>query len=258
MDDNPYTLTYVAAFIDIYPDQEVKDFIKKPNNMRYETFKQIAKTKVPIVVFLDPQSAKEVEAFQDECNLHIVPIRYEELITYQDIKDFNLQLPGSRCTKKDTLEFMVIMNAKAEFMKRAKDINPYNTNHFAWMDFSLAYVFKDPENTNKYLQELCHRQFVTPLYAVPGCWKKMVGIDYIFHAICWRFCGGFYVADKDSVEDFYNLYRKQFGRIMGEKGRIFWETNFWAILEIDHNWSPTWFPADHNDSICRIPDSCFI
>jgi hypothetical protein len=256
--EQAHTLTYVTAFIDIYADEQVKDFIKKPNAMRYETFRQLAKTKIPIVVFLDPVSAKAVEEFQDECNLHIIPICYQELITYKDIYDLTLDLPGSRCPKKDTVEFMTIMHAKSEFMKRAKDRNPFHTNHFAWMDFSLAYVFKDPTSSNKYLQELCYKQFQPTLYVVPGCWQKNVGISYLFQAINWRFCGGFYVADKDSIENFYNLYRTHFRRIIKEKGKMFWETNFWAILEIDHGWSPTWFAADHNDSICRIPESCFI
>jgi hypothetical protein len=254
-----YTITYVTAFIDIYADQAVKDFIKKPNTMRYETFRQLAKgKKIPIVVFVDPESAKIVAEFQHECNLHIVPIYYDELITFQDIKDLELELPNARCTKKDTVEFMTIMNAKAEFMKRAKDINPFNTHHFGWMDFSLGYVFKDHENTYKYLQDICHRPLQTPLYVVPGCWQKGVGIDYIDHAINWRFCGGFYVADAKSVEDLYNLYRTHYRRMVKDKKKILWETNIWALLELDHSWNPTWFLADHNDSICKIPESCFI
>ncbi len=253
-----FTLTYVTAFIDIYPDQAVKDFIKKPNTMRFETFRQLAKTKIPIVVFADPTSAKAIEEFQDECLLDIRPIAFEDLVTYKEINDIVLDLPPNRCTKKDTIEFMTIMHAKSEFMKYAKDVNPFHTKHFAWMDFSLAYVFKDHENTYKYLQELCTKQFQPTLYAVPGCWQKNVGVHFLFQSINWRFCGGFYVADTNSIEHFYQLYRKHYRRILKDKGKMFWETNFWMILEMDHGWTPTWYLADHNDSICRIPDSCFV
>jgi hypothetical protein len=254
----PYTLTYVAAFLDIYPDQAVKDFIKKPINMRFETFRQIAKTKIPIVVFLDPQSAQYIQDFKDECNLHIIEIPYENLTTYKDIKDLQLNLPPSRCTKKDTVDFMVIMNAKAEFMKRAKDSNPFHTTHFAWMDFSLGYVFKDHENTYKYLQELCYKPLKTPIYAIPGCWQKGASVNYIHQTINWRFCGGFYIADAESIEEFYTLYRRNFRTLCEKSGVMIWETNIWALLELYCNWNPTWYLADHNDSICKVPDSCFL
>ena len=37
-----------------------------------------------------------------------------------------------------------------------------------------------------------------------------------------------------------------------------WETNVWTFLELNTDWNPSWFLADHNDSIIQIPDEFFI
>jgi hypothetical protein len=36
---------------------------------------------------------------------------------------------------------------------------------------------------------------------------------------------------------------------------LVWEVNTWAILEHYYGWTPTWFQANHDDSIVRIPSN---
>jgi hypothetical protein len=52
-------------------------------------------------------------------------------------------MPENRSQMKDTREYMALMNSKVEFMKDAVLRDPYGTTHFAWLDFSVNYTFKD-------------------------------------------------------------------------------------------------------------------
>jgi hypothetical protein len=51
-------------------------------------------------------------------------------------------MPENRSQMKDTREYMALMNSKVEFMKDAV-CRILMALHFAWLDFSVNYTFKD-------------------------------------------------------------------------------------------------------------------
>jgi hypothetical protein len=146
------------------------------------------------------------------------------------------------------------MNAKIEFVKIAIDMNPFESDHFAWIDFSICHVLKNTESSLKYLHMVSQSALKTPLLLFPGCWTKGMGAENIHDKVNWRFCGGFFIGDKESLKEFYSLYRESFPRYLNETKKLVWEVNVWHKLEFD-GWKCTWFQADHNDSIIRIPSS---
>lgn len=225
--------------------------------MRYENFKKVAETGIPIIAFLDPQSVEVVKEF-NLSNLFPVCITLEELETHQMIQNIPFTLPEHRCPKKDTVEFMTIMHAKAEFLHRATQINPFQTKCFAWMDFSLSYIFKEMDKSLEHLIFLSKQNYKEKLFVIPGCWSKGDRLDNIWNQIHWRFCGGFFIADQQSIQEFYTLYKDTLFNILSEKKKMIWETNIWALFEMYYNWNPTWYLADHNDSIHKVPYSCFL
>lgn len=224
--------------------------------MRYEHFKKVAQTGIPIIAFLDPQSFEVVNSFQLP-NIYPISTTFEELETYQMIKDIPFTLPEHRCPKKDTVEFMTIMHAKAEFMYKAILQNPFGTKTFAWMDFSLSYIFKDMEKSLEHLVFLSKQNYKEKLFVVPGCWAKGDRLENIWNQIHWRFCGGFFIADQQSIQEFFTLYKDTLFNILSEQKRMIWETNIWTLFEMYYNWNPTWYQADHNDTIHKIPSSSF-
>jgi len=91
---------------------------------------------------------------------------------------------------------------------------------------------------------------------VPGCWSKGQGADSLAAAVNWRFCGGFFLGDRASLEDFHARYRKEFPAFLAESGTLTWEVNVWHALEL-RGWACEWYTADHNDSILRVPPHLF-
>ena len=92
---------------------------------------------------------------------------------------------------------------------------------------------------------------------IPGCWSELptdLNTSTVLNSIHWRFCGGFFMGDRDSVMDFCTLYQTHFPRFLKEFSYMTWEVNFWAYMEHKiTGWKPQWYAADHNDSILHIP-----
>jgi hypothetical protein len=247
---NMVNTTFVTAYFEIYPPNSNN----KSREMRFENFSKLAKTNIPIIVFTDKESRP---FFDDYPNLTFVVIDFKELETYKETMKIGVKtLPEKRCMKKDTLEFMILMNSKAEFMKKAIDIA--NSTHYCWLDFSILYVFKDVEYSLNYLKDFSQKTLQPTLFAIPGCWEIGTFQNLLWNSINWRFCGGFFVADRESLISFYSLYREVYQKILFLSGRMTWETNIWHILEMEYNWKPNWFKADHNDSICQLPIEWFV
>ena len=90
------------------------------------------------------------------------------------------------------------MNSKIEFVRRAMEVG--TTSHYAWIDFSIAHVFRNSE-TLLYLGMLGRTQLRKGLW-FPGCWTSPSnGLDHVN----WRFCGGFFVGDRDSYQPLIQL-----------------------------------------------------
>lgn len=243
------TVTHVTAYLDL------KDGSKKTRSHEtcFQHFREIAKAGIPTVVFLSRNFEKEAFELSSEFPTICVEfIDIEELETYKEAYRVALKQPSTPAPEKDTKHFMILMNAKIECMKRAIDKDPFRTSHFAWIDFSIHYVFRDPLATVAKLREQASGSFV-PCLVFPGCWEKDVGYSYVRQSIHWRFCGGFFLGDKDSLLRFSELYRKEFAGILEKSGVMLWEVNVWSILEKEYGWNPSWYKAGHDDSIVNVP-----
>lgn len=168
-------------------------------------------------------------------------------------KRAHVDLPAHRNGDKDSYEYLVYNHAKAELLEDAISENPWNSSHFAWLDFNLAKLFKKPE-TLDWLGILGKRKYPPKLMAVPGCWDKYTdaNVGSAATSIHWRFCGGFMMGDEESVLEFVAAYRRYFPAFLDEYATLPWEVNFWAWMEYKGYWSPDWYRGDHNDTMLYL------
>jgi hypothetical protein len=141
------------------------------------------------------------------------------------------------------------MNAKAELVYRTMSLYPL-VQTFAWIDFSIFHVVHQ-EDTAAYLHMVSQLRLKNGLH-MPGCWPVQ---DIPFDRVQWRFCGGFFIGSRPSIEQLYSLYRTHFRELVLTYG-LSWEVNVWAYLE-QHGLRTNWYKADHNDSMLRIPSDRF-
>lgn len=242
--------TFVTAYLDLHEDRSKDKSIDKC----VEHFTNLIKINIPIIVFLSKTFIEKIRNIATP-NLHIIEIELEELTIFKQTMQVNsLNLPSNRTFHHDTLNFMILMNSKIEFIHRAISINPFITEQFAWIDFSICHIFKNLNKTLPYLYTLSNTKLKKGLY-FPGCWDKNVGYSFVYDNVHWRFAGGFFIGDTNSLESMYNLYMDKFPIILNTHKRMLWEVNIWSILEQEYGLSPIWYLADHNDTIVHIPPS---
>ena len=252
-------VTFVTSWIHIYKDIV---FDNKTNDWRFENFDIILRTGIQICIVVSPDFYdKMVELSARYENLKIIEcIPLEETLVYKicdSIKNDGIELlmPTNRHSSKDSYEYLVLINSKIQFIKTAIEHNPWNSTHFAWIDFSIAYVLRDKVRSTEYLKMLSDRTYPDKMLVVPGCVGKFNEDKYgeLYDNPYWRFCGGFLLGDKESLLSFYDLYFEHFENFLREHRHMVWEVNYWAWLEGTKGWSPTWYCADHNDSIFCLP-----
>lgn len=242
--------TFVTAFLDLDEDR-TKD---KSFDTCFNLFEQLVSTEISLHLFISPSLADRITPRK---NVKVEQVTLTDLFTYDEYKEVeNVSLPERRTVHHDTSHFLVLMNAKIEFMEKAIRANHFPSTHYAWIDFSIFHVLHDKEKSTAYLQLLHQTALKDKLLAFPGCWQKGYGADTLFHQINWRFCGGFFIGDTTSILNMYKLMRSVFPELVRTKG-LTWEVNVWHYLELYHGLDIQWFSANHNDSIIRLPQTFF-
>lgn len=247
--------TFVTAYLKVY-DEEYD--ISRTFENRLNHFMLLLELGINICIFTEPELRNKFNELETKYkNLKIIKsLSINDLELYK-IGNENLELcnlPDNRNEMKDTKNYMFLMLAKLEFLKKAIDINPYNSEYFAWFDFSLPYIFKDMNNTLFKIKNISNIEFKEDFIYLPGCWNfKINNIDYLTNNIVWRFCGGFLIGDKRSLIHFYIISHDYFLSFLSQTRKLVWEVNYWAWLESLGLIAPKWYLADHNDTIVDIP-----
>jgi hypothetical protein len=197
-----------------------------------------------LVVYINPHLIDRMkEAYG---SIAFLPVVFEELHAQNFAK---LPLPENRFASKDTAEYMVVINSKTELVVRAiNDPDLKKTTHYCWIDFGIAHISQTPEAMLERVREqLDDRELKASFLTLPGCW------DYIpadlFNSVSWRYCGGFFLGDRQSIIDFENLARLALRSVP----KLIWEVNVWSFMEQNLGWKPLWYFALHDEGMFRLP-----
>lgn len=258
-----YSITFVSAYFTL---KETPYFTHSNHDLwDPELLMDIVSIGVPVCLYIGkdcPQESLFLEWETSYPNFRVMPYRADYRDSWVHLQctevlktGIAVGLPTKRNFNKDTYEYLVYMNSRVELMEDAISENIWDTTHFAWVDFNITKLFKHKEPTLAYLANLANREkgYLAPsVLAMPGCWSKPATTDSLGADISWRFCGGFFMGDEDSLYDFGEKYRDHFATFL-EKYRVLpWEVNFWAYLESAHGWNPTWYKGDHNDTMVHV------
>ena len=257
-------VTFVTCWFHLYKKVAFDD---RTVEWRFKHFEVILKTGIQICIYVDNESYPKIcELAQQYANLRVMASQDLEDTDFYKIyetvrgENIDLVLPQERHNVKDSLEFMILMNSKLQFMNDAIAKNPWNSTHFGWIDFSIAYILSDPLRFTEHLKMLSVQTYRERILVIPGCVSEFDGKDY--NALCempyWRFCGGFFISDKQSMTEFHDLFYTHCPEFLRKHKRVVWEVNYWAWLEYEKGLKVTWYSADHNDSIVYLPAESFL
>jgi hypothetical protein len=245
---------FVSCFINLNEERPLDKHI----GTHFANAHKVIDTGVPVALFVSPCYSSHVNKhFSGAKNLVVYPIDFNSLELVKACAGLSLSLPTVRNEKHDTTNFLLLMNAKIEFMTRAILLSEGKHSHVAWIDFGIAHIFKDAWSSSLRIRQINDSKLKEKFLVFPGSWKKDERVDQIWSHVNWRFSGGFFLGDKQSILDMFEMTRQNFIRTIAERGVLIWETNFWAYAEQQGLFTPSWYHGDHNDSILAIPDEFF-
>jgi hypothetical protein len=245
-------ITFVTAIYDIYNEKDFDE--RKTKENRIARFEELASTGIQISLFCCNKYNELLKETLNKYNnvklLEVIDLSNTTIskLCQQHELDNNikLDLPSSKHPIKDSREYMILINSKVEFTKKAIDINIWNSNIFYWIDFSIFYVLNNKTLCSNKLTNLKYINYHNNLY-IDGCWSQNY-YDFT-NNVNWRFCGGIFYGTTDCINNFYDAYIKYFPQFLKQYNKLVWEVNFWHWLEINGYLKPQWYQADHNDSI---------
>lgn len=222
--------TLVTSFVlqkrDMGNTEKIEDYLKR--------FQYIKALNIPTVLFLDRSlSIPETDT------LKVIPFSIEDSWIYEIYKDKIPSLPAVRNHDKDTSEYMFIQNTKPEWIFRASQMNPFNTDYFVWVDFGVSHVIKNKDNFNilktlKLSHDICLSAITDTIHPL------------LLDRICWRFAGGVFYVSKSGAKQFYEISKAVIERVAP---RLTWEVNIWALIEASTLLKFHFYYADHNDTL---------
>lgn len=252
--------TFVTSWFYIYDDDHLPSDTKTPQ-WRKEQFINILSTGVFVCIYISPEYYDQIhELTLQYSNLTIMKVmNLNETLAYKCCENKSIYIPKDRSEKKDTFEYLAIINAKFEFIADAAEKNPYQSTHFFWIDFNMTYVFRHLTSSLHFLAYLGSQTYKEGMFAVAGYkgkkFDKAAPMSLLLDQVYWRYCGGFFLLDGKLAASLCDMYYKYLTEFVDEHQHIVWEVNYWAWLETFHHdeWAPTCYDADHNDTIIGVP-----
>ena len=237
--------TLVSAFIsnvNSRKDRSIEKYI--------EYGKVLLQAKIQKIIFIDELIFDELNNCSNEFT-HLIPIKKESiyLYKYKDLLcNFNL---NSTSPEKDSLEYMFTMCSKTEWIKKAIELNYFNTQSFIWIDFGIRHIFNcDDNDFIKQIENININKNIYEKVRIGSIWNP--DIQYygdIYKDIKWYFAGGVFGGDIKSLLIFSEKTKEMCIKIIEEKNTIMWEVNIWYLVYKEMPYLFDYYTCDHNSSL---------
>lgn len=129
-----YSFTAVSGYWIVNNKHKDNDFLK--------WFQNTLSLNCPYVFFGNEQSINMVKSFRDNLPTFYIKLEIEDFYTYK-YKDL-IQTHPIHCPSK---ELNMIWNEKIYLIQRASELNPFDTEHFSWIDAGIC-TFRNQKPSN--------------------------------------------------------------------------------------------------------------
>jgi hypothetical protein len=233
--------TLVTSFIvcNTRPDRSISDYLALG--------RKLIDCKLPMVLFMDDTYIDQVEPME---HVHLIPVNKNslELNAYRDQIQFNVITDNPR---KDTVDYRMLMCSKTEFMSKAAQLNPFQTEHFVWVDFGIHHLFSGKDSL--FTEGIHTLQYEGDQVRIGRIWDPSLSYfkdpNDIYRRIAWYFAGGVFGGKREALLEFESRMKKKCIEIIQERKSLMWEVNVWRLLYLDHPQLFSLYECNHNPSI---------
>ena len=236
----------------------VSAFVSSVNNRYHDSIhryynygKLLLKTTVPKVIFVDEDMFNLIGDDYNKTNTTIIKINKTDMYLYKYENYLtNFQL-NSTNYNKDTIQFMFTMCNKTEWVKKAIEINPFQTDHFIWLDFGIRHIFSTSCKDDEFIEKI--NVLYNKTYdnvRIGGIWNIHYDFNInIYKDVAWYFAGGVFGGKNIALIKFADLMKEKCIYIMTTKNTIMWEVNLWYLIYNEHNYLFDIYKCNHNSSL---------
>lgn len=184
----------------------------KHGNKFDKWFKKTLKVNCPYVFFGDKESIEKIKKFRGDFPTTYIELNLDDFYMNKYRKELQKTVHNSHCP---SVEVNMIWNEKVFLMQKAKNLNPYNSEFFKWIDAGLCiYRSVEPPKTTfpnkKKMKNIPKDKFI---YAQSnGYNKQQVGVNNYYHHI-----SGNYMMHKDFIDSFISLYKTYLKKLLRYK-----------------------------------------
>ena len=202
------------------------------------------------MIFIDSTVFSHFKHFNNEYTI-IIPFYKESNYLYEYINQIDNSQLTSTNFQKDTVEYMMTMCYKTEFVKKAINMNLFNSNQFIWLDLGIKHMMtcSNDEFVEKVLR-LKNVEIKLDHVRIPSIWSPDNNYNVnIYKEISWYFAGSMFGGNSKSLITFANTTKDTCLKLIKEKKQLMWEINIWYIIYRMDRWKFCYYFAGHNNSI---------
>jgi hypothetical protein len=248
--------TFVSSFIDLNRLEKRREI--KETEVYIKNGLRLLNQPYNFILFVDKQSYETIKLLlspEQLLRIVLVTIEMSELPICKEVKNEDLKMPLHASPEKDTYNYISLMISKTFFVKKAIEINPFNSVQFSWIDWGILHIIKTEDDLAKFSKALEKvNNTMTNNIRIPGCIhpniikNKNILIEQNMHHPLWFFCGGFFSGNIKSLLTF-NEDVEICIQMLKDKKIFTWEVNLWASIYTTRYEIFDWYLADHNHTM---------
>ena len=152
---------------------------------------------------------------------------------------------------KDSVEYMMTMCHKTEFVRKAIQMNLFNSSQFIWMDIGIKHMITcSDEDFSKKILRLKDVEYIPDHVRIPSIWNPDNNylVD-IYRDVSWYFAGSMFGGNIKALTLFADETKTTCLKIIKEKKQLMWEINIWYIIYKKDRWKFLYYFSKHDNSI---------
>ncbi len=221
--------------------------IKRNDNVNYfEHGKRFLLIDACKIVFMDRVNINIFNEYQNEKTIFIV-FEKEDMLMWNIAG--STRLPSVRDKQKDTKENMMHLNTKTEWMRRAIEIDPFNTADFIWIDFGISHMIGDLDAVPKLITRMGRTKTISDKIRIPQIWTHFDTGTLLDQISCF-FIGCVFGGNKKTLIKFNQLANDMFRKVVVME-YIIWEVNVWYLVYMQNKHMFDMYISDHDISMLQ-------
>jgi hypothetical protein len=190
-------------------------------------FRHTLSINCPYVFFTDKNTIDLIKSFRKDLPTYYIECSIEEFYTYK-YKDKMITHP-LHCP---SVEVNLIWLEKIFMMKKASELNPFNSDWFKWIDAGIC-VYRERDTIKKdfsYIEKLnClpKDKFIFSESEIPYNELLYTKTNY------WHYISGTYILHKNFINTYTDIYKTYLDKLI-DKNNIWTEQVIYTHIYMDH------------------------